>query len=397
MVIMGCRLLGLQHIIDGYIKTGVPLIGFDGSNIVPFLVGDDIGMYVFVPQIVRLFSLTLQQALNLFFYSIMGGSFALAFIGFFLLYTTLATRVTAFTGLSFLLYFVLKFHIQDVYLAYLAGSLTTIPLFLYFLTKKRESLGFYYFMIASGSAASALHYIRAHSALGALLFMVTLILTQQFISYKKKMLLLGCLALGLALPIAYFKSVIHTYETYAHKEIHNFNEFPTRHPFWHTIYLGFSFLNYSNEDNIRYDDEFAYARAQKLAPDISHTKDFDAYEKILKNETFSLWKKQPYFFVYTVFAKIGILFLFFLLFANLGLFTRFFWPQPWNLELAFLIGLGCYALFPLIALPDFTYCTGFITLSTLYGITSINNFMMKYNFFSTLLNFVSKNKITVPQ
>jgi len=306
MIIMGCRLLGLQHIIAGFIKTGIPLIGFDGSNIIPFLVGDDIGMYVFIPQLVRFFNISLQQAIDLFFYSIMTSSFALALIGFFLLYRTLATRIVAISGLSFLLYFILKFSIQDVYLAYCVGNLFIVPLFLYLVAKKNDSHLFPWFLLVSGIIVSSLHYIRAHSALGVLVFIGSMLLTQPLISYKKKLALLSCLLVGLALPIIYFKSIINTYENYARKEIDGFKEFPTYHPFWHTIYLGFGFLNYNNRDGIKYDDEFAYEHVKKIAPNISHQNNFNDYEEILKNETYSLWKKQSYFFVYTIFAKLGI-------------------------------------------------------------------------------------------
>lgn len=394
MIIMGCRLVGLQHIIAGFLKTDIPLIGFDGSNIIPFLVGDDIGMYVFIPQIVRFFNLTLQQAIDLFFYGMVGCSLSLALVGFFLLYKTLTTRIIALAGLSFLVRFLIKFAIQDVYLAYAAASLSIIPLFLYFITKNSSSNIFYGFMLASGIITTTLHYIRAHSALGVIIFITCMILTQHLLPYKKKLLLLGCFTVGLAIPIFYFKSIIHTYKNYAQKEIHDFKEFSTQHPFWHTIYVGFGFLNYFNKDTIHYNDEFAYAKVKKIAPTISHDTNFNEYEKILKNETYLLWKKQPYFFVFTIFAKLGILFLFLLLFAHLGLCISFFWPQALFIELSFWSALACYSIFPLIAVPDFCYCTGFITMATLYGITSINSFLLKNNITTTVIGLFSKNKVS---
>ena len=54
MEIMGCRLQNLYAVIEGFAKTKVPLILYDGTNLLPFLSIDDIGIYVFIPQLVRM-------------------------------------------------------------------------------------------------------------------------------------------------------------------------------------------------------------------------------------------------------------------------------------------------------------------------------------------------------
>lgn len=381
---MGVRLLNLQYIIEGFLQTKVPLIAFNGNQFTPFLALDDIGIYVFIPQLVRFFNLHLHQAIDLFFYGIIALSFSLAIFGFCLLYSSYFAKTIATCWLAALFYFVIKFGVNEVYLAYLASSLGIIPLFLYFITKKNSSYLFYLFLLLSGSALATLHYIRAQSGLGTIVFLLVMLATYYGFSYKKKLLLISFLVCGFLPPIIYFNSIIKTYETYAQQNFKEFKEFPTRHPFWHPIYLGFGFLNFSNEDNIRWDDHFGYQKAKQHSPTVTEY-DLDEYEKIIKEEMFLLWKKQRFFVLFTIFAKIGVLLFYLFVFSNIGLLVRLFFSNPWQLELAFFCSFFCNALFPLIAMPNFCYSIGFIGIATLYGIVSTalfskEEFLMRCNF-----------------
>jgi hypothetical protein len=368
MPIMDCRLDCLQHILNGFIKTKVPLIAFDGTNIAPFAVLDDIGIYVLIPQLAHLFNLTTYQAINYFFYGITATSFIASFIGFFLLYNSYVPKVIASFWLILLGCFIIRCGLNnDVYIAYLASSIGIIPLFLYFMTKKFNSIFFYLFLILSGISLGTLSYIRAHSGLGTLIFIITMIITHQS-SYKKKLLLVSSLFLGTACSTFYFQSVIKAYEVYAQENFKEFKSFPTCHPFWHPIYLGFGFLKFFNKDNISWADTCG---ADKVNEPIMAT-NFDKYESILKHETYLLWKDQKLFIFFTIFAKLGILFFYLLTFANIGLIIRLFYCNPWQLECSFLFAFMFNAIFPLISLPSFGYSLGFISMATLYGIISIN-------------------------
>lgn len=54
MTIMECRLANLQSTIDGFARTQIPLVLFDGANLSPFVAIDDVGIYVLIPKLVRL-------------------------------------------------------------------------------------------------------------------------------------------------------------------------------------------------------------------------------------------------------------------------------------------------------------------------------------------------------
>ncbi len=379
MNIMADRLRYLQQIIDGFLQTKTPLLLFDGKSLFPFFTFDDIGIYVFIPQLVRFFGITLDQAINIFFYGFLTSSFLLGLIGFLLLYKSAITKFIATTGLLLLFYFVIKFEITDVYLAYLASAVSIIPLSLYFTMNNTKSILFYFFTIFSGLIVGTSHYIRAYSGLAPLIFLIILLIFNSTINGMKKFLLLICIVLGMTGPYYYFNQIIHQNKQFAEQHFPDSNQIIHQHVFWHPIYLGFGFLNCMNEDNIQYKDSFGLEKAKKHNPAISFEKTKE-YEEIIKNETFLLWKKQPWFVLFTIFAKIGVLLFFFLLFSNFGSIAAFCFPKPWYIEVAFLASFGINALFPLLAVPYIAYSIGFIAVATLYGIVSINHAISFINF-----------------
>ena len=48
---MPCRIQWLQAVVQGFFKTGIPLIAFDGTKIQSFAGLDDIGLYIFIPKL----------------------------------------------------------------------------------------------------------------------------------------------------------------------------------------------------------------------------------------------------------------------------------------------------------------------------------------------------------
>lgn len=388
MNIMADRIRYLQQIIDGFLQTQTPLILFDGVKTLPFYTFDDIGIYVIIPQLVRMFGINLEQAINCFFYGIIISSFALGLLGFLLYYKSVFSKSVACCGLAFLLYFITKFNITDVYLAYMASALSIIPLFLYFVTKNTTSNCWYFFTFIAGIFITTFHYIRAYSSLAPLLFIFILLISSSAISLRKKIVLFCCLIAGTLCPRYYFTTIINQNQHYAQMHFPDADQVIHKHVFWHPIYLGFGFLSCLNEDNIQFKDGFGLQKAQMRNPSVSfeHTKE---YESIIKEEALLLCKKQPWFVVYTIFAKIGILLLFLLIFSNFGLLATAYFPKPWYLELAFFLSFCANALFPLIAVPYFCYSLGFITIATLYGIISINYALSMLDFKKIFQKFYS--------
>ncbi len=366
MNIMLCRLNNLQHALAGLIKTGVPLIFYDGQKLVPFDASDDIGIYYFIPRLACFFNISLEQSIAFFFNTMLACSFIAAFVGFWCLYRTLFSRIFITAELSLLLFFIIRTKTYDVYLTYIMANLCLIPLFLYLFFKKNNSAIFDIFLIIGGVIIGSLHYIRAFSALGAGAFIVCMIILNHQFSGKKKSFLLSCLLGGLLLSVCYFQNIIYSYQSAAKKIFTNYSDFPIHHPFWHSIYIGFGFLKFLNDDNIEYADQCGTNKVQQ--PITAHN--FNEYENYLKNEVALLWKKKKVFFLFTIFAKIGVLILFFLFFTNIGIIHLFF-TKSWAIECSFIASFICNSLPCLLAVPCFAYGVGFITLSTIYCIVSI--------------------------
>ena len=95
------RYQDLQHVIEGYKQTSVPLVMHNGQHVMPYATtgGDDIGIYLLIPKLAKFFNLSADQAISLFFYGIIFSSLALGLLGFFLLYKTVWERFVACVGL----------------------------------------------------------------------------------------------------------------------------------------------------------------------------------------------------------------------------------------------------------------------------------------------------------
>jgi hypothetical protein len=369
--LMSCRYESLTHCLMGYQKTGVHLIGFNGQELVPGFIADDFGLYYIIPKLVTSFGISLDTALPLFFYGLSGLSFLIGLTGFFFLYRLWLERLVAFTGLALLIYLNTRF--RDVYQLYTVTALTCIPWILYFAQRKIK-LSFFIFSFLAGMFIGTAHYIRMHSGTAVLIFFCILVVTYVKDSWWKKVALMSCLFFGLSLAVLHFRSVFHAYTVCAEQHFpKESKQCQSHHQIWHSLYIGFGFLN--SPFGIQYDDSVAHKKVMAIDPTISVTDPYPspASEKILRSELFSLFKRQPIFVIHTIFAKLGILLFYFLLFANFGVVASFFYPLPWQIRLAFLGALCFNSLFVILVMPFFYYMLGFFTCSTLFGIASINN------------------------
>ncbi len=391
MILMECRYNLLQQILAAYGKTKIPL--FETTN----FIYDDIGIYILIPKLVYFFGLTLDQGINLFFYSQVYSAFALGLMGFLLLYRSLANNVITILIFTLFLRFA-RNYVADVYLEYLIPTLAIIPLFLYFCTKKYNSRLFPAFMFFCGILVGFSHYVRAYSSLGVLGFVLCMLFLNEYISIKRKSVLILFLLLGLSLPMCYFMSAIHHYTNHMKQHLSEYDSEQMRHLIWHPIYLGFSFLGYNNSDKIVWDDFFAHKKVQELAPAVTIKQTYE-YENVLKNEIFHMIKTQREFVIWTLFAKLGILFWYLLLFANIGLLAFFFVVNRWRLTLSFFCAFMLSSIHSILVLPIYSYALGFITFAFLFGIIYINEFLVQQNlkklFFGNSYNKIENNIQTI--
>jgi hypothetical protein len=155
--------------------------------------------------------------------------------------------------------------------------------------------------------------------------------------------------------------------------LHNRNEFLrqqkvdcsriiTRHPFWHSVYIGFGFLN--NKHNLQYDDSCADNKAHEMCPTVEGNS--LEYEILLKQEVQRLWKRDPEFICQTIAAKIGIMFYYLICFANIGLIAFFFLREGWLRYAAFAAAGAFLAIPGILVMPYQHYVLGFIALAAMF-------------------------------
>jgi hypothetical protein len=351
---------------DGYMNCHIPLIGFK-ETLQPLHSFDDIGMYILIPKLGSFFSLSLDQSIYAFFYPILIVSLLSAIIGSVFFYSHWKERTIA--CIFFIVLTLFSWRVGNTYIAYSTSMMMVIPLFLYVITAYSASTISYIYMIITGILLSFFHYIRSFSSVAAALFIIVFICSTT-IRLSRKIILITLLIAGTLIPTAYF-----TYQKRIHSHFvsEHFKDYPQvspRHTFWHTIYCGFGFLMFENNDNIRFSDKVGYAKAAEYKPGITQAD--PEYETILKHEVYTIVSNQKGFFIRTIFAKIGVLFMYLLIFANLGLLLSLLTPKPWSYELSLYTSLLFSMIFPIVALPIHAYSLGFIAYATLYGVISIN-------------------------
>jgi len=365
MVIMGCRYLWLQAMLAGYAKTGVELVGFDGKSLTHAgCCAEDPGLFYFVPKLVRFFNISLDSAIDLFFYSILFVSSVLALVGFFLLSKSWAFRIVACLGM--IGFFLGGYRgMGDLYLINAAIVFAIVPLALYFFRAHQKSGGLLGgFLFASGVAIEYANQMRAHSGLPVFLFLALGFFFLCSISYKKKFLLFVLLCAGMLLPKLHFRYVVAQRNKVLGEQM---LQYKPQHALWHAVYAGFGFLN--NQYGIAFDDDIIIKKVCDRHPSIVYPS--KTYEQAARKDVFQLAREHPSFVLRTLFAKFGILLLYLFLFGNIGLLAAFFYRKPWILELMFWVGIALASLPGLIALPVRYYLLGMLAFVTVYALISI--------------------------
>ena len=366
MEIMPSRYQQLQETLVGYEKTGIELILYDGEIFKPSTSSDDIGIYYFVPKIAHLLNINIDQAIDIFFGGMIVLSLVLGIIGVLLLFKTRLGRSVAIGAL--LLLSVFSFVVGGLYAVSPSITVSIVPLFLYL--TKRKKVGALFFVVAflTGIGISTVHILRGHAGTAVFMFMIAVVVLYLQAHWKKKALLVLFMVVGLRIPIYYFGRLVDQRDAYLEKHQLEYKKVQAQHPFWDSVYIGFGFLN--NKYGITYDDKVGFEKARSISPEVALCS--QEYEVILRKEVFRLIKGDPFFAVKTLFAKMGVIIFYLLVFANIGLVAAVRYPKVWSLELAFWIAMGFNALFGILIMPRAGYLSGFGAFAMLYGIVSIN-------------------------
>jgi len=343
-------------------KYGIPMLASENT---PSLVGDDPGIYYFIPRLAQMLNISLPAAAQLFFAGLLALSGIAAAIGIFRLFKSNFVR---FCGLIMLLAFVRRgFYVTDVYQAPAIAVIGVIPLGLYAFSR-----GGIRFQIATlvwgGLLCSLCNQIRSHSGTLGIIFLLACIVIK---CWKEKKMFRQILLRIAVLFICCFP--IWGFMEYQLKQRNDFlfqhgvnaSDLANRHFFWHNMYIGLSWL--PNQYSITWDDGCAVKKVISETPDVQIGS--VRYESELRRHYFELVKKDPVFIVKTYLSKVLYLFNFHWPFIILPFLVLLF-SQRRNEQLfylaMFLPMLAGFAM-GLISIPkEYPYSMGGATTALLF-------------------------------
>ncbi len=371
MHIMPGRYRALQEALAAYGKTDAPLVAYRDGAFYPAGGTDNVGIYYFIPKLARAFDWPLDTSIEVFFGGIIIMSLFLGLMGSFLLFKSLFSKVISFIALVNLAY--IAFNIGDQYIILYAVPVLIIPLFLFFMGRKskgRNHANFKFFtftfVFISGLIIGTSHFLRSYSGVATLIFMLIIItFSCLHLNHTRKFLIISAILLGILIPNLYFNQLLSQRDSF----LQDYSSQELYTPTWHIIYLGFGFLN--NDYGIKYDDVNANKKVESISPTTPiYSK---KYNEILKKFILQLIRKDPNFALKTLFAKLGVLMMFLINFANIGLIASFVYRKKWPIELAFWSAISFSAIFGILAIPARHYLLGFVSFSTLYGLVGIDH------------------------
>jgi hypothetical protein len=363
---MNERYVMVQEAVNGYQIAGLPLIGFDGKKFVPAAYGDDPGIYYLIAGAKRYLPyLTTAQTVDLVFYCVIVISTLLGGIALVLEVRSTKVRIVGLLALCCLA--IVSTRLGDVYVFQSGIVVATVPWLLYLAGRAVVDRWFYVFMFMAGFASSVANVVRFHAGTPVLLFTVVILVffLKQKIRYRLGLIVV--LTIGFLVPSVYFRKAFSDRDRFLVTQDPHYTPIVVHHPFWHPIFAGLGFL--SNDLGLKFEDETVEKRARSVDPTVKYLS--DRYDRDVKHEVIEVAKQHPAFVLFSEMTKVGVLLTIFVICAGPGLLAAIRRPKPWPLECAFMVSILWTALNGILVIPNPKYLLGFISLSILYGIYSM--------------------------
>lgn len=394
--LMPSRYIALRQAARGLGCSGVALVAFDGLRYRPGAWTDDPGLYFFVPELARFFGLGLAATTDVLLIGVALLTSAFGLLGFL---RTVETKLGRRVGVvAFLLLTIVELIAGDVYIMNAAPAIACVPWILYFVSRKKITTGMLLMFAVTGMLGETATLFRAHAGTGLLLF--TLVVTASLYQVKPaaRVLLVTLLLLGAAGPELLRRELYARRNVFLEHQAGAMLESGHGKPFWHSIYIGLSYVK--NSDVPEYLDQVASARVRALRPE---AKDYSPeYEQVLKQEIFKLAKRRPFLILANLFVKLVVVSLFCVLAANVGLYGAKLAQKPVWLELAFWLAIAFNGLYGILVIPNPRYLVGLIAFAVLYGVYSIEyaagqpNLKSRLRWLEKLVFMGSRHRVVAP-
>ena len=365
---MDSRYIDLQQVLEGYERTGAPLVAIENGQLAAAAPADDVGIFYFIPEIVRNLGVGLDDAITIFFLAIIAVSFLIGIAGCLFWLKKPVMRLIAGIALASILYITMKN--AGIYVISSCTVVLAVPLYMYFLKQDKMNVSFYIFLVLSGFILGLAHIIRAHSGTAVIIFILVSMWLSWSYAWKAKSIATSLLLIGIILPMLWFNLLISQRDTYLVTEIPGYISAPTTHTFWHQAYISMGYI--PNEYGIVYEDICAHERALEIDPEMEYRSEH--YSEILKGEVLRIAKDDPGFIAKLLIAKILKMLLRLIMFANIGLIAAFLRPKSLNIELGFWLAIGFGSLFGILTIPWSAYILSFIAMCVMYALASLEHY-----------------------
>jgi hypothetical protein len=365
--IMPSRYLDLWEAKDGYDRTGVDLVGYDGKRFIPAGYSDNLGIYYYIPWISRKFHVSLARGISIFFASALILSVAAGGLGLWLALQSWPSRVVGLMVLGILT--ILAYHYGDVYLFEFAAPVALIPWIMRQAGRQthnwRTSVLFAFVGLVIGLAAT----IRTSAAVPTLLVVAVLVATQFKVRNSRKIALAG-LSLAFALvPFLFLHHLGDKRDSFLLSQTSIQPRDLESHTFWHFAYIGLGFVSNPYVPGGVCDD-IGKLRVRAISPAAVYLS--DQYDDILRDEVMSIVIQHPLLLFFNLSAKVGILMVIITAFGGLAIVAAFYHPVEKSIVATFWPALGVSALPILLVAPSSHYLIGVFTLAAMYGVFSFD-------------------------
>ena len=376
---MPCRVTGYEAAYEGLNISETYLIAFNdicnnGKNAFsPAAYTDYVGSYIYIPIISKIFGSSIENSTIYFFliYGLLCILFSL--IGLFSLYKSKFAKIYG----SFAIIFVgfLCIFISDTYSFYGLTSLALVTWWSRFQKMENNKIKkIFIFCLITGIIIAFSNSVRGHSGSDLL---VSIFFVSIFLFYNKKIYKRVIIFSVILIPIFilnfYLKNLQDKAKTYLIKNTNAEEKYDLNYvrAVWHNAYYSLGYLQLADTEKIEPTDVFSVKKAQEIDP---YVKLFSKeYENVLKKEYFRFVKNNPLSFIKIILAKSAVVFLYFVIFFNIGIY--FLFKNKFNIEnfIFFLSGITFNGLLGVATEPNYTYLLGLFAYSSLYSINLIED------------------------
>ena len=370
---MPCRIEGYKAALEGFNVTDIHLIAYNdicnnGNNILsPSGYTDHVGSYLYIPFLSKLFNLSIENTAALFFSFYGTLCILISLMGLFYFYNSKFAKIY---GMVFITTIgLLCIFISDTYCFY---GLTSLALTTWWSKiKELEKINYKKLILLflfTGLIISFSNTVRGNSGDDVLIsiLIITIFLT---VKDKKKFRIISIFIIFVPIFLVNFqisdlKNKARNYLMKNEETVERFDLNFVRAT-WHNAYYSLGYLSIDNKDVPIPSDTFSVKKAQEIN---SKVKVYSAeYEKILKNEYFKFIKKYPFLFIQILASKAGVIFLYFLIFFNIGIYYLFKHRIRAETFLFFIPGIIFNSAFGIATEPNYTYLLGLFAYSSLFA------------------------------